>query len=222
MKDTAHTTPEQSRVRGIWDGRYVRQETFEPDVWLKRWEDLPQDAEGSSVLDVGCGSGSDSRFLSDLGLNVVSLDFSIEAFRRATESGLAPGRLVQGDITEGIPFRSRSFDLIVANLVLHYFRWDNTLKVMGELARCLKPAGKLLVRVNSTDDVEFGATGNPEIEPGLYLVEGVAKRFFDRESLGRLFDDRWNVLDVCERTSERGSRTKRLWEVLAERCISEG
>ncbi len=171
---------------------------------------------------MGCGGGWDSQFLRNSEFDVVSLDFSIRALRQARESGLNPGRLVQADITEGVPLRSRSFGLIVANLVLHYFRWDTTMRIMDELARCLKTGGKILVRVNSTEDIEFGATGNPEIDPGLYLVAGVAKRFFDRESVSRLFDDKWNVLDVCERTSERGSRTKRLWEVLAERRISEG
>ena len=213
--------PPQSRVRDIWDRRYVRKETFEPDSWLRRWETLLGDIKGGRALDVGCGGGWDSQFLRNSEFDVVSLDFSIRALRQARESGLDPGRLVQADIAEGVPLRSRSFGLIVANLVLHYFRWETTVRIMDELARCLKTEGKILVRVNSTEDVEFGATGNPEIEPGLYLVEGVAKRFFDRESVSRLFDDNWNILDVCERTSERGSRTKRLWEVLAERRISE-
>ncbi len=217
--------PKPSTVRSIWDGRYARLNeivaTSEPDSWLGRWGIVLADVSGASVLDLGCGRGRDSRFLLAEGFEVTSLDFSIEALNRAREHGLARGRQIQSDVTDGIPFKSRAFGLIIANLVLHYFRWHDTVNLMGELARSLEPGGKILVRVNSTDDHEFGGAGNPEIEPGLCLVEGVAKRFFDRESVTRLFDEEWRLLDVFERTSIRDSRTKRLWEACAERRVSD-
>ena len=91
------------------------------------------------------------------------------------------------------------------------------MQIMDEIARCLRPSGRLVARLNSTEDVEFGATGHREIEPGLYLAEGVSKRFFDRSMVMRLFDENWSDIQVSERTTDRYSRTKRLWEVSALR-----
>lgn len=46
--------------------------------------------------------------------------------------------------------------------------------------------GILLVQLNSTKDVNHGAVGHEEIEPGFYLVNGERKRFFDQDSIDTL------------------------------------
>jgi hypothetical protein len=74
--------------------------------------------------------------------------------------------------------------------------------------------GRLAVRVNSTNDVNHGAVGHPEIGHLLYDVDGRHKRFFDRESLDRLLEG-WQVSSANEMTMGRWELPKVVWEVFA-------
>ncbi len=66
-----------------------------------------------AILDVGCGNGYFTHFLSQWGLTV-GVDFSKKML------GLNPGeRLVQG-ATDRLPFPSDSFDLVVCSNLLHH------------------------------------------------------------------------------------------------------
>ena len=37
------------------------------DAWLERWRHVLEANRGSPVLDIGCGAGQDTRFLTELG-----------------------------------------------------------------------------------------------------------------------------------------------------------
>ncbi len=214
--DTSQVTDSQL----VWDSRYAGMRAKgvqpEPDPWLDQGVESLSISQGQITLDLGCGVGSDTRTLAAHGFEVVSLDFSIEALRTAQQS-LSPRRLLLGDIREGLPFSSEAFQGIIANLSLHYFRWHETEGIVQDVRRCLRQNGFLLVRLNSINDVNFGAVGNPEVEPGLYLVQGTLKRFFDRESIVRLFRVGWEVVNLEERTTARYRNEKHLWEVLVQR-----
>lgn len=204
--------------REVWEGRYAsmreRGVTPTPDPWLERWSDVLAAAQGGGVLDLGCGSGLDSQSLTARGLRPVSIDISREALSTARTT-VPETRLIQADLRSGLPFQPGSQRLILANLVLHYHPWEQTLAIVEDVRECLEPGGRLLARVNSVHDLNFGARENPEVEPRLYLVNGVLKRFFDRESIEKLFAARWDLAAAVEHTTSRYGRTKRLWEVLA-------
>ena len=84
--------------------------------------------EGMSALDVGCGLGYTAAWLAQQGLEVLGVDVSRRAIRRA-------GRLHQGterlafdvvDVCQPRPFR-RQFDALVDRGCLHQFR-DRTME----------------------------------------------------------------------------------------------
>jgi hypothetical protein len=75
----------------------------------------------------------------------------------------------------------------------------------------------LLVRVNSTEDHEYGASGHPEIAANYYRVDGQPKRFFDRDSVLTLFGGAWNFLHLERRSIQRYQRPKVVWEAVLER-----
>jgi SAM-dependent methyltransferase len=165
--------PTQSDVRHIWEERYQvpREPSSYEDDWLERWSDTLASVQGGQVLDAGCGPGGDTLRPMNHGLRVVGLDFSLGALKIARGHTRCP--VVQSDVCDSIPFRSATFHLIVASLVLHYFNHDTTKSILRALRDCLVPGGRILMRLNSTDDVQFGAEGNPLVEPDVHLVGGV-------------------------------------------------
>lgn len=69
-----------------------------------------------SVLDLGTGTGRLARPLLDRGVHIVGLDVSSRMLQVAVGKGL--DRAVVGDVCE-LPFRSQSFDAILAVHVMH-------------------------------------------------------------------------------------------------------
>jgi SAM-dependent methyltransferase len=206
-----------------WDTRYASRRSrvisLDNDPWLERWQGILATAREGKILELGCGSGRDSSYLTGLGLQVIAADYSQAALESCRQlAPLADIRLI--DIRNPLPFDNEEFPVIIASLCLHYFSWPATMAIMAEIRRCLKPGGYLLVRVNSTGDRHYGADGHPEVEPGLYNVNGELKRFFDREAVGRLIGPEWKVLSREELTVNRYDSPKVVWEVVLERQVT--
>jgi ubiquinone/menaquinone biosynthesis C-methylase UbiE len=105
-------------------------------------EVAPRDA---AVLDVGTGPGV---LLVELAtrrpdLKLTGVDLSADMVAAATRN-LAPfggrARASVGDVTE-LPFPDRSFDAIVSSLSVHH--WDHPDAAVPELARVLRPGGRV-------------------------------------------------------------------------------
>jgi len=186
------------------------------DPWLKRWSSLLVSARGGSLLELGCGAGRDTLYLTGLGLKVTAGDYSQEArdlCRRAAP--LADIRLI--DLRGPLPFSDGSFPVVLASLCLHFFPWSMTVSIMAEIRRCLSPGGLLLLRVNSFRDIHHGNEVLREIEPGLYQMNGQLKRFFDHDALERLLGTGWHILGFEELKVERYGASKFLWEAVLEK-----
>lgn len=144
----------------------------------------------SRVLDLGCGAGDLSDLLSRSAFQVIGLDLASSALRLARQR-YPQLQLVQSNVTEGLPFLSGAFDAVAACLALHYFSWDTTVAIFGEIHRVLRVEGLFLFRVNSTTDHAHGAGRGRRLEPHLYECNGRIKRFFTEancRSLVRCFD----------------------------------
>ena len=207
--------------RSLWEARYAEGDantlTSKYDPWIDTWMDRPEITGGETVLDIGCGRGRDSQYMTGLGYNVISIDLAREALRECRR--LAPkAAQLQVDLRSGLPFRDGAFRVIVANLTLHYFSWQLTESIVEEVKRCLKAEGTLLARLNSTGDVNHGAVGHEEIEPGLFLISGEQKRFFNRASIQMLFSTGWNIHRIQEMAVDIYPETKVLWEIVLERA----
>lgn len=130
---------------------------------------------------------------------------------------VAKAQLVQLDNGKSLPFANASIDVIVASLSLHYFTWAVTAQIASELKQCLKTDGVLLARFNSNHDVNFGAaTTETPIEPNLYFLGTMTKRFFDEEAV-RTFLQGWDIQFLEENTIHRYEKPKSVWEVMAFR-----
>ena len=114
---------------------------------------------------------------------------------------------------EGMPFQDNTFELIVTDLSLHYFKDKDTRHIINELQRILKGNGYLIIRVNSLNDKNHGAGEGIEIEEHLYKTnDGRLKRFFDENDIIKYFHN-FQIDYLKEETMTRYKLPKKLYKV---------
>jgi len=74
--------------------------------------------KNKKVLDIGCGSGFSTYFYYPFCTQLVGVDYSAEAIKKATEK-YPHITFVQSDVT-ALPFKDREFDVIICQGVLHH------------------------------------------------------------------------------------------------------
>jgi SAM-dependent methyltransferase len=94
------------------------------------------------VLDEGCGTGGNGSMLSVFG-KVFGLEYEASAAKYCKQREIA--HVIRGDISQTIPFRDASFDLILLSDVLEHLKED--LDCLGRLTALLRPGGVLVVTV---------------------------------------------------------------------------
>lgn len=138
----------------------------------------------SPVLDLGCGSGNDTLYFIEKGKAVIACDQSANAIHNIQKNFLEVLEVRCFNMLDGFDFEDDSFEIVCADLCLHYFTETDTRMILNKIRRILISRGHLFVRVNSVKDVNYGAGQGIEIEPHLYRTEdGMFKRFFDEEDL---------------------------------------
>ena len=147
-------------------------------------------AERELVLEVGPGSGFNSRFIAkNCRGEIFALDISEAAFTTFENTRDQPNcTVIQADLME-TPFADNSFDLIIADGVLHHT--PDTRAAVRALYRKVKPGGQFFFYV--------------------YRKMGAARQFCDshiREHFTQLTPDECYV--ACESLTELGRELHRL------------
>jgi ubiquinone/menaquinone biosynthesis C-methylase UbiE len=144
---------------------------------------------GDSLLDVGCGSGT----------------LALSAFRRVGPRGRVagidptPGQIswarrkarwrrravdFRPGSVDSLPFPDRSFDAVTSTLMLHHLSPEMRRAGLGEVARVLRPGGRLVVA--DFDPVPQGAGHDPAGQlAGLLETAGFAHLSTDRIAFAR-------------------------------------
>lgn len=199
--------------RAQWEEFYRNSPTSCHDDWLEKYVPLFTFDREAAMLDLGCGNGGNIPFLLERGGAAFARDYS-EAAIGALRERYPRVQATVVDMREPLPYNDHFFDVVLADLSLHYFYRETTLKIAEELRRILKPGAILLARLNSTSDLLHGYGRGEEVERGLFLYEGRLKRFFDREMIYELFSVAFEVEEAQERQSEKYVEMKHLWEVV--------
>lgn len=180
------------------------------DNWLDSFETIISNCKGA-VLDLGCGGGNDTLYLIEKGKRVIACDQSINAIKNIQKNFPEVAETKCFNMLDGLAFEDDSFEIVCADLCLHYFTEKDTDKILKEIQRVLRPEGHLFVRVNSVNDVNHGAGQGEEVEPHLYKTsEGMLKRFFDEADVRRLFGD-FEILFCEEQNMLRYKLEKRVY-----------
>lgn len=157
------------------------------------------------VLDIGCGQGRNSVYLSENGFDVWGIDYIKEALELT--KGLADRKsvtlnLVEGEIDKPWPFEDNFFDIEVdsfSSIDIESKEGRETYR--DELLRTLKPGGHALVTVVSADDeLESQMIKN---SPGLEKNSTVwpdnqkFQKDYDEEELREFYKD-FKILELKE------------------------
>jgi len=199
-----------------WDDIYRKRQyaNQENDCWLEKHTIFLEQSKDIPVLDLGCGNGHNSIYLIDKGYQVIACDFSKEAIKVIKER-IPEANTWLFDLRNGLPFKNHSAKVIIADLSLHYFNWKKTKEIRDEIFRVLDKNGFLLCRVNSTNDIHYGAGIGDMIEENYYRLGNCYKRFFDEKQLKELFKNT-SILFLKETKILRFTKGKMAWEVVVQ------
>ncbi|MEK7078016.1 MAG: methyltransferase domain-containing protein [Patescibacteria group bacterium] len=99
---------------------------------------------GDKILEAGSGTGNLVMEIKKNGASVTGLDSSEEGIKIHKSKDL-DANVVQGDLTQKLPFPDNYFDKICSNNTIYTLTQGQQINVVGEFYRILKPGGKIIV-----------------------------------------------------------------------------
>ena len=185
------------------------------DLRLDKFTGILRDNINNEILDLWCWTGADTQYLIERWYKVLSCDFADEALKNI-EKNIPNSKTLHMNIMKELPIKDESYSLIIADLSLHYFDNETTIKIMQEIKRILKPKWILLARVATINDYNFWAGSWKKLENNYYFVEWYNKRYFDSEDIKKYF---WIIWEVEAKETEmirndnEYRKVKKLYEI---------
>ena len=194
MKDTYFKNDE------YWKDHISKE--IEEDIWIREYKEYFN--RKGKCLDLGCGIGQYSKELMSYGYEVTSSDISDMALEKVKEFN---SNVIKLDMKEKLPFSDNEFDLVFANLSIHYFSDKDTKKLMLEIKRILKKDGLFIGSVNGLEGYEKIKETAIEIEKHYWFNKNKYIRLFDKEDLKKYLSI-FNITNIEERETIRFEHKK--------------
>ncbi len=175
---------------------------LEDDFWIEEYKEY---LTGNGLcLDLGCGVGQYSKIFMEYGYDVVSSDISNIALNKVKEFNT---NVVNVDMRKHLPFEDNKFDIVFANLSIHYFSDTDTKKLMNEINRILKKDGLFIGSVNGIQGFEKIKETAKVLDYHYYYNKGKYIRLFDVEDTKKYLDI-FNIIKIDERETIRFEHKK--------------
>ena len=175
---------------------------LEDDIWIKNYREYFTGK--GKCLDLSCGIGQYSKELMSYGYEVISADISDIALEKVKEFN---DNVVKVDMKEELPFSEKEFDLVFANLSIHYFSDEDTKKLMLEIKRILKEDGLFIGSVNGIQGYEKIKDTAVELEKHYWFNKNKYVRLFDKDDLEKYLDV-FEILNIEEKETVRFNHKK--------------
>ena len=163
-------------------------EPLEDDIWIDEYKEY---LNGGLCLDLGCGIGQYTKWFMNNNYDVISADISNIALEKVKEFNKNVTYL---DMREKLPFEDNKFDIVFANLSIHYFSDKDTKLLLEEIKRILKKDGLFIGSVNGIEGLEKIKETAKELEHHYYLNKDRYIRLFDIEDLKKYL----NIFDILK------------------------
>lgn len=125
-----------------WASSYDSDRNLTRDLDAQVTRQMLAGLPAARVLELGCGTGKNTAFLTGMAQEMLALDFSGGMLAQA-RARLPQARFARADLTQPWPCPAAHFDLIVGNLVLEHIA--DLGFIFGQAARALKPGGHCFV-----------------------------------------------------------------------------
>ncbi|MGA2766195.1 MAG: class I SAM-dependent methyltransferase [Spirochaetia bacterium] len=134
-----------------------------------------------SILDCGCGTGENALYLAGQGYQVLGVDASPNAIRKAESKASARGIAVKFLIADALNLGSlgRMFQSVIDCGLFHVFSDPDRARYVSSLASATAPGAKLVILCFS------------DLQPGDSGPRRVA-----RAEIRRAFEKGWNIEDI--------------------------
>lgn len=159
-----------------------------------------------TILDLGCGTGRHTVYLTELGFKVYGIDISPEAIKMADsalkEKNLSAD-LITGSIYGRLPYEDNFFDAVIAVRVIHHEKIENIRKTINEMERILKSGGLVFITVKKRVCVKTVAPFET-LAPRTYLTlegeqKGIIHFLFNKRLLNTEFKNFRRNIGVDEK-----------------------
>lgn len=170
---------------------YVRENESGDGNELRPWQAAQRDQflallqadQKQSLLDLGAGTGFDSRFFADHGFSVLAIDFSPEMVRISREQGIATLELDFFNLHQV----EQQFDAVWAMNALIHVEKQNLSLILQQIRQILKPNGLFFLSVYGGYDFE-GVFENDLFTPARYFS------FYTDENLKTVLADHFEII----------------------------
>lgn len=152
--------------------------------------------QGGKILDLGCGSGRDTKYFLEKGYDVVAVDGSIEMVKLSTEY---TGKKTLHMTFQEIDFEEE-FDGIWACASLLHVRRDEISSILYKIYRALKPNGVLYASFKYGDKEE-------------YRYDGRFFNYYDEKSFSELIKKLgyFDILEISITNDVRKGKENEKW-----------
>ena len=172
--------------------------------------------ERSHILELGCGVGRDAEYFAKLGNHVLATDGSTVVVEQDKERIQNPN--IEFEVLKihgGLELPLNTFDMVYANLSLHYFSKDDTESIFESITKSLKPNGLLAFACKSSDSLH---ESGQELESGVFVSPtGATFHFFTKEYCRVLTENRFSVMHLEEVEEEFNGRHSTIIQCIARK-----
>ncbi|MGA2666897.1 MAG: class I SAM-dependent methyltransferase [Patescibacteria group bacterium] len=166
---------------------------------------LPKKAR---ILDLGCGSGRDSKFFSEKGYKVTGVDFSENMLAIAKK--VAPkAKFIKQDLRK-IKFLENSFDGVRCSFVLLHLKRNEIPSLLHKIHQILKKNGVLFI---STKQGEGEIVEKESLDQSFEMFE----TFFQKDELEQLVIDAGFELLLTDLGYDRYENDEKIIVILAKK-----
>jgi ubiquinone/menaquinone biosynthesis C-methylase UbiE len=161
---------EARKAYDTWASQYDTNDNKTRDLEGRALQELLEPLHFESVLEIGCGTGKNTKWFIEKAGSITAVDLSGEMLAKAKEKIVSQKvQFKQADITLPWTFINRTCDLVSFSLVLeHIFNLDH---IFYEASKALKPGGFIYVGELHPYKQYLGTKARFETEEGQQIVE---------------------------------------------------
>jgi cyclopropane fatty-acyl-phospholipid synthase-like methyltransferase len=189
-------------TRTFWDNEFLRfghKYGVEPCALAKSVAQSGYLKRGTHLLEVGGGTGRNSRYFAKNGLHVTMVDISDVAISIACHEASAmrpvgPAKTIHAIHANLFTLpdfvKEETYDAVFSNFVLHLFSEEEQRRIIDISTTLLRPGGLFISSFLSTNDADYtlamkGEFGNPTALR-TWNIRGFSQHFFEEKEVREL------------------------------------